>query len=434
MAKRVAATTIGCKVNVYDTQVLMAEFERQGHIIADFRDEADIYIINTCCVTNLADKKSRQMVGRARQRSPQAIVVAMGCAGQANPLKYRDLGVDIVVGTTNRGEILKHIANFKGEPIVAISEKILSEKSYEDAATTAAFGRTRAYLKIQEGCNNFCTYCIIPHVRGPSRSRDFEDSLAQAEAFAAAGYKEIVVAGIHVASYGKDLKEWDLVDLLAEIAKIPEIARLRLSSIEPMAINDKFCDFMAQTPKFCEHLHLSLQSGSDSVLKNMRRKYDTKLYEQAVGQIRKISPQANITTDLIAGFPGETEDDHRQTLEFVRSLKLTKLHVFPFAAKAGTIAAELQNQLPKAVKTRRVKELLALSAELEKEYYAKFLWQIMPVLVEKKTANGRYSGKTTNYIPVEFETEGDDLLNEIVGIKMSNLLESKLIIVGKLTQ
>jgi threonylcarbamoyladenosine tRNA methylthiotransferase MtaB len=441
MMKRVAAATIGCKVNAYDTQAVLTEFRQQGYEVVDFRDAADIYVINTCCVTNLADKKSRQMVGRAlnkaKERNSGAIVVVMGCASQGNPLTYRDLGADIVIGTTGRNEILTHIANFESKPTVDINENVLSENTYEASKTGFADDRTRAFLKVQEGCSNFCAYCIIPHMRGPSRSRNFADVLAEAAAMTCAGFKEIVVAGIHVASYGKDLdgaNRCDLVDLLAEIVKLPGLWRLRLSSIEPMAINAKFCDFVVKNSKFCDHLHLSLQSGSDNILNSMNRKYDRQLYRQAVEMLRKALPQVNITTDIIVGFPGETEDDHKQTLEFVQGLGLSKLHVFPFAPKKGTAAARLENQVSKALKNRRAKEMLDLGARLEKEYYGKFISQTMPVLVEKEGADGLFHGKTTNYIAVAFKANGKngDLINEIVDVKMAELRDNKLIGAAKM--
>jgi len=400
MNKKVAFKTLGCKVNSYDTQAMLEKFVAAEYEVVDFRDFADVYVVNTCCVTNLADKKSRQTIGQARARNPKAIVVATGCASQAEPLKYRDLGVDIVLGTTERSDIVKFIENFSNETIINVRQDILTHKEFEMMDATSDAGRTRAFLKVQDGCGNFCSYCIIPYVRGSSRSRPFDDALAQAKAFALAGCKEIVVAGIHVASYGKDLDRWNLLDLLEKIANLDGIERLRLSSVEPMVVDAEFCDFIARTPKFCGHLHLSLQSGSDAVLSRMNRKYDKAGFKQAVDDLRKILPEINITTDIIAGFPGETDEQHAETLSFLRELNLTKLHIFPYAAKKGTVAAKMQGQLPKHIKNKRVKDLVALSGDLERAYYEKFIGRTMPVLFEDLSPDGFARGKTANYVDV----------------------------------
>ncbi|MCL2169685.1 MAG: tRNA (N(6)-L-threonylcarbamoyladenosine(37)-C(2))-methylthiotransferase MtaB [Defluviitaleaceae bacterium] len=423
MAKSVAATTVGCKVNSYDTQSVIARFAHAGFEIVDFREFADVYLVNTCCVTNLADKKSRQMIGRAKKLNPRGIVVAFGCAVQGDAKKYADLGVDIVVGTANRSRIIDYVYEFEATQIVDVGDELLSFEAHDGASQSE---RTRAFLKVQDGCSNFCAYCVIPHVRGPSRSRDFADSVAQAAAFAAAGYKEIVVSGIHVASYGKDLKGRNLVGLLREIAALEGSQRLRLSSVEPMVVDAEFCEFVANEPKFCNHLHLSLQSGSDAILAAMNRKYDTSQYLQAVKALRKVSPEMNFTTDVIAGFPGETDADHAQTLEFLALAGLSKIHVFPYAAKKGTIAAGLPDQVPKAVKTQRVRDLLELSQRLENNYHKKFVGRDMAVLVEDVLPNGRFIGKTTNYLMIEFEGGSEDLCNHIVEVFIQDSAENKL--------
>lgn len=422
--RTVAMTTLGCKVNSYDTQVLLELFLARGYKSVDFSDVADVYVINTCAVTNLADKKSRQMAGRARKANPDGIVVAMGCATQASAGKYAECGVDIVVGTTNRASIVDLVEEFENKQIVAISDKILHDNTFEASQSDFAGERTRAFLKIQEGCSNFCTYCVIPLVRGRSRSRNFDDILAQAQAFAHAGYKEIVVAGIHVASYGNDLEGHNLIDALEKISEIDGIKRVRLSSVEPMVVTDQFCEFLQKNPKFCEHLHLSLQSGSDTILKAMNRKYDTQAFFEAVAKLKDVAPKINLTTDIIAGFPGETETDHKETMEFAKKIGFSKLHVFPYAAKDKTPAARMPGQIGKEIKTARVKELLELSDILEEKYYQNFLGQVMSVLVEEKDKNGFWAGKTANYIQMNFSVSDAELENEIVQVKLEKVVKN----------
>ncbi|MCL2396602.1 MAG: tRNA (N(6)-L-threonylcarbamoyladenosine(37)-C(2))-methylthiotransferase MtaB [Defluviitaleaceae bacterium] len=419
MTKRVAATTVGCKVNLYDTQAVLQRFVEQGYEVADFASDADVYIVNTCSVTNIADKKSRQMIRRAKSRG--GIVVAMGCAVQADGVRFAEIGVDIVVGTAERGRIVDFVERFiqdsvKIEHIVDIS----AETDFEDAFVEQIDGRTRAFLKIQDGCDNFCAYCIVPHVRGRPRSRPVADVLAQARHFADAGRKEIVVAGIHVASYGKDLGEGNgaLLAMLKEICGLSGVERVRLSSVEPGVITPDFLDFAAANPKFCDHLHLSLQSGSDRILKLMNRKYTTGEYANAVEKLRMTMPEISITTDIIAGFPGETDDDHKQTMAFVEDLGLCGLHVFPFAAKAGTAAADMPGQLAGNIKQSRAAELVALGKRLTDVRYAGYVGKTVAVLVEERKA-GLFVGKTTNYLSVGFESDRD-LTNTIVGMKIES--------------
>ena len=389
MSKKVAAVTLGCKVNLHDTQVLLAKFEAEGHVVVDRAEDADICIVNTCCVTNNADKKSRQAVRRAKACG--GTVMAVGCACQANPARFEEIGADIVLGTT------KDFA----------ADKILDKTR----------DRTRAFLKIQDGCDNFCTFCIIPHVRGKSRSRPLSDVLAQARRFAEMGHKEIVVAGICVASYGNDLQDCDLLSVLRQICEIQGIRRVRLSSVEPNVITPEFLGFVANEPKFCDHLHLSLQSGCDGVLAAMGRKYTRSQFADAIKALRKVLPNVSITTDVIAGFPGETDEQHQETLDFISKVGLAALHVFPYSAKEGTAAAKMSGQLPAVVKSQRAKELIKLGDKLTAAHYAKFIGCTMPVLVENRNAAGFYEGKTTNYIPVYFEAV-DGLEGSIVDVKL----------------
>jgi len=418
VAKKVAATTIGCKVNSYDTQAVLQTFVEDGYEVTNFEDMADVYIVNTCSVTNLAEKKSRQMIRRAKGRKNGAIVAAMGCASQISPQVFKGIGVDIVIGTSNKDELLKHVEkHIKSSPVVSYSKDIFSEKDFGIAKVVQHGEKTRATLKIQDGCNNFCSFCIIPHARGLSRSRPLEDVISQAQIFADGGYKEIVVSGIHVASYGKDLYDKvDIVDVLAEICRIPNIERVRLSSVEPNAVTDKFLEFVKENAKFCHHLHLSLQSGSDDVLRAMKRKYSADEYALSIERLRKAAPDISITTDIIAGFPGETDKNHIQTLTFLKNLQLASLHVFPYSAKEGTPAAKMK-QVDGNIKKKRAAELVLLGKEMQASHQAGFLGQTAAVLVEERNAAGLYEGKTSNYLTVVFDASYD-CINKIVNVEL----------------
>lgn len=415
MSKKIAAVTLGCKVNLHDTQAMLAKFVDSGYEIVDIAADADICIVNTCCVTNVADKKSRQAVRRAKSRG--GIVAAVGCACQANSVLFAEIGADIVLGTANREKLFDYVENFRIGETVINNTDISDVVNFETASMDKIHDRTRAFLKIQDGCDNFCTYCIIPHVRGKSRSRPYADVLTQAHRFAEMGHKEIVVAGICVASYGKDLFNCDLLSVLNQICEIDGIHRVRLSSVEPNVITPEFLDFATRQPKFCDHLHLSLQSGSDAILAAMGRRYNTAQFAKAVASLRKIMPNISITTDVIAGFPGESEENHRETLEFIENLGLAALHVFPYSSKGGTVAAKMAGQLPASVKSKRAKELIKLGTDLTSAYYAQFIGRTMPVLAEGLNATGLYEGKTTNYIPVYFEA-AEGLEGSILNVKL----------------
>jgi len=418
--KTVAAVTLGCKVNLYDTEAVLKTFTDSGYKVVDFDEYADVYVINTCSVTNMADKKSRQMVRRAKAKNSNAIVAAMGCSSQLTPEKYKQIGANVVIGTSARGKILESIQNIQNNGIsqnknIEYVEDIFKEKSFGISSVDNITDRTRAFLKIQEGCNGFCTFCIIPHVRGFSRSRNFDDTIVQAKRFVSAGYKEIVVAGIHVASYGKDLESKNLIDVLKELCKIDGIVRVRLSSVEPNVVNDDFLEFVQQNPKFCDHMHLALQSASPRILKLMNRKYTPNDYELAVKNLRKVLPDINITTDIIAGFPSETEDEHKETYDFIKYVSLSSVHVFPFSPKYGTVAAKMPNQLSNEIKNRRTKEIILLASKLERDFYSRFVGKNMDVLIENMDVSGFAQGKTTNYINVAMMNNKErTIVNEIV--------------------
>jgi threonylcarbamoyladenosine tRNA methylthiotransferase MtaB len=416
MSKKVASITLGCKVNLHDTQALLTMFADAGYEVVSHVEDADICIVNTCCVTNAADKKSRQAVRRGKARC--GIVAAVGCACQADPARFAEIGADIVLGTANRSKLLDYAENFRAGNTLVENVEISGFDNFESIEIVDKIqGRTRAFLKIQDGCDNFCAFCIIPHVRGKSRSRSLADVLAQARRCAQMGRKEIVVAGICVASYGKDLLDCNLLSALNQICEIDGIERVRLSSVEPDAITPEFLDFAIGQPKLCDHLHLSLQSGCDAVLRAMERKYDRAQFADAVTALREIMPDISITTDVIAGFPGESEANHRQTLDFIGDLGLTALHVFPYSAKKGTTASKMAGQLPEAVKKQRAKELVKLGDELTAAHNAKFAGRVMPVLAEGRNGAGFYEGKTTNYITVYFEGP-DGLEGSIFDVKL----------------
>ena len=417
MVKKVTAVTVGCKVNLSDTQALLQQFINAGYEVVDFADGAvvDVCVINTCCITNTAEKKSRQAVRRVKGRG---IVAAVGCASQADAARFVDIGADIVLGTTNRDKLLYYVENFRaGDVVIDCNPDISDFNNFETASISDSQNRTRAFLKIQDGCDNFCTFCIIPHVRGKSRSRPRADVMAQARRFAENGHKEIVVAGICVASYGNDLQDCNLLSVLKEICDVNGVERVRLSSVEPGVITPEFLDFAAVQPKFCDHLHLSLQSGSDAILTAMGRKYSTEQFARTVAALKKILPDISITTDLIAGFPGESDAQHQQTLEFITNLGPAALHVFPYSAKKGTAAAKLSGQLSAAIKNQRAKELIELGNKLTVAHNARFAGRTMSVLAESRDTAGLYEGKTTNYITVCFEAE-DGLQGRIVDVRL----------------
>lgn len=416
MAKKVAVVTLGCKINLYDSQAMLQKFADAGYDIVDFDRCADIdvCIVNTCCVTNAAEKKSRQMVRKVKSKS--GIVAVMGCAGEAAPDSFREIGADITVGTSNRLEIFDFVeGNF--------------QKPVDDAIADFAFvdkisDRTRAFLKIQDGCDNLCTYCIVPHVRGRSRSRPAVDVLTQGQHFAAMGAKEIVISGIHAASYGKDFKGGaiSLLTILKQICGIEDVLRIRLSSIEPLAITQQFLDFIETNSKFCNHLHLSLQSGCDRILKLMNRKYSAADFGDTVEKLRRIRPEISITTDIIVGFPTETDAEYAETLNFAEKIGFADIHVFPYAAKTGTVAAGMSGQISSKIKKARATELIALAAKLKKQYQSNFLGQTMEVLVEGQNADGFFVGKTDNYMSVTFKAKSDEeLTNQLVPVHLKSL-------------
>ncbi len=408
--------TLGCKVNQYETEALMEQFAKQHYQINDFEAYCDVYIINTCTVTNFGDKKSRQIIRRAKKQNPNAIIVVMGCYAQVSVSEISKISeVNIIIGTKDRNKIVELVENYKPEDGLVCHVSALSKKeSFEKLSVKKLNNRTRAYLKIQDGCNQFCSYCIIPYARGPIRSRNPEDVIAEVEGLSKSGYKEIVLAGIHVASYGKDLESIDLLDLIKMLHNVSGIERIRFSSIEPKIITTDFVESLKQLHKICHHFHLSLQSGCDEILKKMNRKYNTQEFADAVSLLRNAFPDVSITTDIIVGFPSETEDNFLETYDFLNHIKLSKLHIFPYSPKKGTPAATFNDQVPSEIKDARTKKMLLLNDSLSTSYLEGFVGKTVEVLFEKKEQDF-FIGHASNYIVVKCPSDVD-VTNQIVKV------------------
>ncbi len=418
---KIAFTTLGCKVNLYDSEAMAELFAEKGYEIADFDEVADIYVINTCTVTNFGDKKSRQMIRRARRRNPDSIIVATGCYAQVSPETVAGIdGINIVIGTKDRSKVVEIVENYRAEQGVlnAVGD-IKGEKEFERLKVSKLKDRTRAYIKIQEGCNRYCSYCIIPYARGPVRSRKPEDIMDEVKALARNGFKEVVLTGIHVASYGIDLGNITLADIIEMVHEVDGIERIRFSSMEPRAVSDEFIERMSKLQKVCEHYHLSLQSGSDTTLKNMNRKYTSEEYAAACERLRKAFPHVAITTDIIVGFPTETEENFKESYDFAKKVKLSKIHVFPYSPKEGTPAAKMRPQVAPEVKNERSHKMLELSDKLNREFMSAYINKPMEVLFERLD-NGYYEGHTRNYIKVLCKSDRD-LTNQLVTVRLTDI-------------
>ena len=417
--KRIASYALGCKVNQYESEAIAELFAEKGYEVVSVEDMADIYVINTCTVTNFGDKKSRQLIRKVKRQNPQAVVAVVGCYAQTAPEEMKAVeGVNLVIGTKDKGKIVELVEQYHPEEgVCSYVTDIMHERVFEPLEIKKLANRTRAYLKIQDGCSQFCSYCIIPYARGPIRSREPEDVLAEVRRLADNGFREVVLAGIHVASYGKDLKTTSLLDIIRQVHAVEGIDRIRFSSIEPNVVTEEFAAAMAELPKVCDHFHLSLQSGCDKTLKEMNRKYDTAKYRQAVALLKKYLPDVAVTTDIIVGFPGETEEDFRLSADFAREMGFSKIHVFPYSPKRGTPAAERKDQLPNSVKQERSHALIAVGEELAESFLRAHAGKEMPVLFERAVEEGVYEGHTTNYMKVHAKS-GKDLSNQIVPVRI----------------
>jgi len=421
----VAFHTLGCKVNHYETEAIWQLFKQEGYERVDFESISDVYIINTCTVTNTGDKKSRQVIRRAVRKNPDAVICVTGCYAQTSPAEIMAIpGVDIVVGTQDRVKMLDYIEQFKTErqPINGVGN-IMKNRVYEELDVPAFTDRTRASLKIQEGCNNFCTFCIIPWARGLMRSRDPKEVIHQAQQLVDAGYKEIVLTGIHTGGYGEDMKDYNLAALLRDLeAGVKGLERLRISSIEASQITDEVIEVINQSNLIVRHLHIPIQSGSNSVLKRMRRKYTMEFFAERLDRLKEVLPGLAVTSDVIVGFPGETEDEFMETYNFIKEHKFSELHVFPYSKRTGTPAARMEDQVDEEVKNERVHRLISLSDQLAKEYASLFEGEVLEVIPEeeyKEEANkGLYVGYSDNYLKVVFPAT-EDMIGKIVKVKIT---------------
>ncbi|MDP4169577.1 MAG: tRNA (N(6)-L-threonylcarbamoyladenosine(37)-C(2))-methylthiotransferase MtaB [Bacillota bacterium] len=420
----VAFHTLGCKVNHYETEAIWQLFKQEGYDRVEFESTSDVYIINTCTVTNTGDKKSRQVIRRAIRKNPDGVICVTGCYAQTSPAEIMAIpGVDIVVGTQDRVKMLEYIDQYKKErqPINGV-RNIMKNRVYEELDVPAFTDRTRASLKIQEGCNNFCTFCIIPWARGLMRSRDPKEVIRQAQQLVDAGYKEIVLTGIHTGGYGEDMKDYNLAMLLKELeAEVKGLKRLRISSIEASQITDEVIEVMNQSNVIVRHLHIPLQSGSNSVLKRMRRKYTMEFFGERLDRLKEALPGLAVTSDVIVGFPGETEEEFMETYNFIQHHQFSELHVFPYSKRTGTPAARMEDQVDEEVKNDRVHRLIALSDQLAKEYASQFENEVLEIIPEEEfkdeTKSGLYVGYTDNYLKVVFPAS-EDMIGKIVKVKI----------------
>jgi len=415
---KVAFCTLGCKTNQYDTQSMKEQFISRGYEVVDFDSLADVYVINTCTVTNLADRKSRQAITKANKKNPESIVAVVGCYPQRAAAEVSSVpGVDIVAGTGERAKIVDLVEKHDKSRLLNAVGDIMKQTRFEEAPVNWHHEKTRAVLKIQDGCNRFCAYCIIPYVRGPVRSRNPAEILKEANKLAASGYREIVLTGIHIASYGKDLPDTDLLKLLSELHSVQGIERIRLGSVEPQLLSLQFIKLASELPKLCPHYHISLQSGSDRILKLMNRGYTTAQYDETVRILRSNIPDVAVTTDVMVGFPGETDKDFEDTMNFVNHVQFSRIHVFRYSDRQNTPAATFSGKVPQAVKDERSKKLIKLGERLEICYMETFLGKNVSVLVEDKCVQYEncVEGYTGNYIKVVIKSEVD-LSGEVVTV------------------
>ena len=442
MKKTAAFYTLGCKVNSYETEAMRGMFEAAGYQIVDFKGKADVYVVNTCTVTNIADRKSRQMLHQAKKRNPDAIIAAVGCYVQAaEEALLEDSAVDIVVGNNKKSDIVAIVerqinGRIKEEFIANMDEEL----NYETLLVNSTAEKTRAFIKIQDGCNRFCSYCIIPYVRGRVRSRNVEDILAEINSLSEKGYKEFVLTGIHISSYGTDFNEKDnineeqqnmaLAQLIGRVSNIKGVERIRLGSLEPRIITKEFVQAISGIEQFCPQFHLSLQSGCDSVLKRMNRKYSAEEYYKGILLLREYFINPAFTTDVIVGFPGETEDEFLKTMEFVKKVGFSSIHVFKYSKRAGTKAADMPDQIPENIKNTRSSELIEIADIMSMEYKALFLGKIEKILIEEEIVVNHIKyqiGHNERYLKLAIQSD-EDLTNQIIHAKICNKLTEEILL------
>ena len=420
--KKFKIATLGCKVNQYESESMEKLFLERGYEKANKNESADVYVINTCAVTGQASSKSRQYISRAKRNNPQAQIAVVGCYSQVTPEEIDALGgINVILGTKERSRIVDLLEESEriDQTINAVGD-IKHDQKFDELDFTTKREMTRAYIKIQEGCNMFCSYCIIPYARGPISTRDMNHIIEETKNLAASGYKEVVLTGIHVESYGKDRGKdyYRLIDVIEKVAEIEGIERIRLSSLEPRAIDHEFLDRYKKTGKGCDHFHLSLQSGSEDVLKAMNRKYTPSVYKDKVDLIRSYFPDCGITTDIIVGFPGETDALFDETMDFVKTIEFSKIHVFPFSRRKGTPAYDFKNQIEGNVKKARSKALSTLEAEISHAFLDSFIGKDLDVLFELDSSSDQWTmGYSTNYLRVEVPRDFD-LVNQIKKVRI----------------
>lgn len=427
--KKVSFYTLGCKVNQYETNAMAQKFKESGYEIVDMNDDiSDICIVNTCTVTNMSDRKSRHSLRRVKEKNPSAIIAAVGCYAQVAKNDLENMPeIDIVLGNEEKSNIVQYVEKFiENEKKLIEIEDIATKKEFEDMGQITYTEKTRAFIKVQDGCNQFCSYCIIPYARGRVRSRNAESIIKEITQIAQNGIKEVVITGIHVASYGRDFgNENGLIELLEKINEIEGIKRIRLGSLEPKIITEEFMQRLSKLEKICHHFHLSLQSGCDATLKRMNRKYTTSEVKEIIERLRRYYDDVMLTTDIIVGFPGETEEEFETTYQFLKQAKLYKMHVFQYSPRKGTRAAVMPNQIDGNIKEARSKKLIELSNENQKMYNQQLVGKEVEVLFEDKEVEDGityFRGHTQNYVLVKYKTD-ENLENTLKLIKISDISE-----------
>ena len=416
--RRVATLTLGCKVNQYETDAVTELLEEAGYQMVPFEEEAEVYIINTCSVTNVADRKSMKMIRRAKKKNPEAVIVAMGCFVQAKAEELEGTEViDVLIGNNKKKDIVSTLEQYfeTHKPKTEVID-LFHTKEYEELSLKKQVEHTRAYIKVQDGCNQFCSYCIIPYTRGRARSRKKEQILEEIRRLGKEGYKEVVLTGIHLSSYGKDLENTSLLDLIQEVSKIEEIKRIRLGSLEPNIITEEFAKALKDNDKFCPHFHLSLQSGCDETLKRMNRHYKAEEFMEKAKLLRTYFDRPALTTDVIVGFPGETDEEFQATYEFLKEIRFYEMHIFKFSPRKGTRAEKMENQIPEEIKNQRSAILIELGNQYKKEYEALFEKEEKEILVEEEMEeDGKYFfvGHTKRYVRYQVPKTSKTSVNEI---------------------
>ena len=431
--KKAALHNLGCKVNAYETEAMQHLLEEAGYEIVPFTQKADVYVINTCSVTNMADRKSRQMLHKAKKNNPDSIVVAAGCYVQTSEKEVlNDLSVDIVIGNDRKHDLVRLLEEYSLDSVNDTVDDINDGKhDFEELFIDQTKEHTRAFIKVQDGCNQFCSYCIIPYARGRVRSRRFENVIAEVERLAANGFKEVVLTGIHLSSYGVDFEEaTGLLELIQAVNAVKGIERIRLGSLEPKIVTEHFASELSKLDKICPHFHLSLQSGCDATLKRMNRKYTTKEYERGCELLRKYFVHPAITTDVIVGFPGETEEEFEQTKAYLEHIHFYEMHIFKYSKRKGTRAAVMPDQIDEQIKAARSEKLIALGHDMSKEFRKFYIGKNEEALFEEKSVIGDkeyFVGYTKEYVKVAKETD-ENLENQIVSGRISGMLTDEILL------